>query len=289
MDLKKRLAQLDRLSRKPASGGGAGQETEATNTDPAAALDEMDFEKRSGSAGDFWLRSYRDDLPGPRTPIPNLYEFFTGYADPAPESSGILFMDTETTGLAGGTGTTPFLVGLSWWSADGLHTRQYFLPDPGHEGTLLNELADLASGFRVVVTFNGASYDLPLLRTRARLNRREDPFANLTGWDLLVPARRLWGNRLDNCRQQTLEQEICGLARGRGDIDGSRIPQTWFDFLATGRPGLLPRVLTHNHRDMVGMARLFLLVIEAAHQLEADAGAVSGLPWRDGWALGRIC
>ena len=108
-------------------------------------------------------------------------------------------------------------------------------------------------------------------------------------WDLLVPVRRLYANRLPDCRQQTLEREICDLQRTEGDIEGSRIPQVWFDFLATGQAGLLSRVMTHNHRDMVGMGRLFNLVTGAAQLLARGIDHTGRLNWLDGWALGRIC
>ncbi len=288
MDLKKRLAQLDRLSRRPDPHSAVGADT-AVSADPMETLRNIGLEEQSGSRGTFWTRSHFDTLPVPELPFPSLLEFFSSLPESAPDPGKILFMDTETTGLAGGTGTIPFLVGVSWWVADGLHTRQYFLSDPGHEAALLGELADLAAAFQMVVTFNGASYDLPLMRTRARLNRLEDPFGSLVGWDLLVPSRRLWGNRLDNCRQQTLEKEICRLERDVDDIEGSRIPQTWFDFLATGRPGLLPSVLIHNHRDMLGMGSLFLRVIEAARLVDPGSNPASEMNWLDGWALGRIC
>jgi uncharacterized protein YprB with RNaseH-like and TPR domain len=294
MDLKKRLAQLDRLSRR--SGPGSETSVEDPALDPSAlasvraqTLHELDLRPTDTPAGPVWIREYRDLIPWLKGPLPDLRGFFTRAGDAGCDAGDILFLDTETTGLAGGTGTIPFLVGVSWWEKAALTTRQYFLPDPGQETAMLRELARLASGFRVVVTFNGASFDLPLLRTRARLSRLADPLADLLVWDLLVPARRLFGNRLPDCRQQTLEREICGLGRDSGDIDGSRIPQVWFDFLATGRAGLLPRVLTHNHRDMVGMGLLFEKVTDAAHSLDQGIPLESDHRWQDGWALGRIC
>jgi hypothetical protein len=154
---------------------------------------------------------------------------------------------------------------------------------------MLTDLANLASRFEVLVTFNGASFDLPLLRTRSRLNRLDDPLAELVGWDLRVPGRRLWGHRLENCRQQTLEREVCGRQRLEGDIEGSRIPQVWFDFLSDGAPGLLPNVLTHNHRDMVGMGHLFLKVVEAAARIDGHSITSPEMTWDEAWVLGRIC
>jgi len=259
MDLKKRLAQLDRLS-NPAGHSSHRN----TQSDPAAlaairaaTMAQLGWRESDSPAGPVWSREYRDVLPDPGNPLPNLREFFSRAVDFEADPAEILFLDTETTGLAGGTGTIPFLVGVSWWENGGLTTRQYFLPEPGHEAAMLHELSLLSAAFRIVVTFNGASFDLPLLRTRARLNRLADPVAGLVVWDLLIPVRRLYSNRLPDCRQQTLEREICDLHRTEGDIEGSRIPQVWFDFLATGQAGLLSRVMTHNHRDMVGMGRLF--------------------------------
>jgi uncharacterized protein YprB with RNaseH-like and TPR domain len=294
MDLKKRLAQLDRLSNRSgpvglSSHGNAQPDPAALAAIRAGTMAQLEWHQSDSPAGPVWSREYRDVLCEPGDPLPNLREFFSRPVDFEAQSCQILFLDTETTGLAGGTGTIPFLVGVSWWENGGLTTRQYFLPEPGHEAAMLHELSLLAAGFRIVLTFNGASFDLPLLRTRARLNRLADPMSDLVVWDLLVPVRRLYSNRLPDCRQQTLEREICHLQRTEGDIEGSRIPQVWFDFLATGQAGLLSRVMTHNHRDMVGMGRLFNLVAGAAQSLVRGIDPAGRLNWLDGWALGKIC
>lgn len=285
MDLRKRLASLDRLSRRPGKATGPEPVRAADDGD---ALEALGLTERATPAGPVWVREYSDPTRLSGGSLPDLGGFFTRPADGASSVADLIFLDTETTGLAGGTGTIPFLVGVSWWSDGRLRTRQYFLPGPGREGALLADLESLAGDFAAVVTFNGASFDLPLLRTRARLERRRDPLADLASWDLLVPCRRLWGRRLPDCRQQTLEVEVLGRPRGGGDIDGHRIPQTWFDFLATGRPGDLPAVLTHNHRDMRGMADLLGAVLEAAGSLDA-AAFPEGSGWRSAWARGRIC
>jgi len=281
MDLKKRLASLDRLSRVK-GGGRADAEPVGDTTETLFSLGLIETDGR------LWAREYRDELPAPSRNLPDLEGFFTRTGPEGLLAEDLLFLDTETTGLAGGTGTIPFLVGVAWWSRGHLVTRQFFMPGPGRESPMLSALEELARQFKVVVTFNGASFDLPLLRTRARLDRRDDPLASLVSWDLLVPARRLWGNALPNCRQQTLEVAICGQKRLRGDIDGSRIPQSWFDFLATGRPGDLPEVRCHNHRDMKGMALLFKKVVESAHLTERPT-SVGSASWREAWSMGRIC
>jgi len=288
MDLKKRLARLDRLTSKR-----TGQSPESVDAVSGEVLERaltgLGLEPVRTPAGEIWVREYRDELAPPTKPLPDLAEFFTRAREANPEPAELLLLDTETTGLAGGTGTLAFLVGVSWWEGEGLVTRQYFLAGPGREAALLSDLRRLGKRFRVVMTFNGASFDLPLLRTRSLMNRLPDPLAELVSWDLLVPARRLWGRLLPDCRQQTLEVEVCGRRRGRGDIEGSQIPQTWFDFLGTGEVGLLPSVLRHNRRDMVGMADLLRRIVDAAAGIARSGQEIVEEPWQVLWAKARIC
>lgn len=286
MDLKKRLASLDRMTRRPQSA------TPEVREFSAGAAEEMatgllGLETEATALGPCFFKDYRENLPLPAEPLPDFTGFLSRPGADIPGVSDILFLDTETTGLAGGTGTIAFLVGLSWWSAAQFHTRQYFLCGPAGEAALLQQLHKIASGFKAVATFNGASFDLPLLRTRALMNRLDHPWDHLHGWDLLVPARRLWGRQLDNCRQQTVESAVCGLGRGEQDIEGHLIPQTWFDFLQQGRPGGLVKVLYHNQRDMVGMGSIFLEMVALARRLNG-AGPDREDDWHAAWALGRI-
>ena len=287
MDLRKRLSQLDSLTRRSTSGDMAPKPM-----DPArigSTMADLGLEEEQTSAGPIWTRRALDPVPPPDS-LPSFAGFFT-HADAAqPHSGDLLFLDTETTGLAGGTGTIAFLVGASWWTDQGLATCQYFLSAPGQEPALLEALGELAKSFGVVVTFNGASFDLPLLRTRALMNRATDPLASLVSWDLLVPARRLRRRMLENCRQQTLEESVCGLPARTGDIDGAGIPAVWFEFLAGGGAGQLDRVLHHNHLDMLGMAHLFSKVVERASLVHQNAATVlAENDWREDWSLGRIC
>jgi uncharacterized protein YprB with RNaseH-like and TPR domain len=200
----------------------------------------------------------------------------------------VLFLDTETTGLAGGTGTLAFLIGLAWWNPGGsLEVRQLFLPGPGREGPLLSELARLASRFRVVATYNGACFDLPLLRTRARLARRPDPLGHLVGWDLLVATRRCWGRRLADCRQQTIEELVCGRPRGDGDIAGALIPAAYLAFVQEGLVGDLPAVLRHHRRDMQGLALVLSALADEAAALERQDHQPTH--WSTAWSRALIC
>jgi hypothetical protein len=178
---------------------------------------------------------------------------------------------------------------LAWWSEGRFHVRQYFLPGPGRELSILKACAALAKRFRVVVTFNGNGFDLPLLRTRALMARMKDPFRDLVSWDLLPAVRRLWGRRLTDCRQQTLEASVCGRRRGPGDIEGAQIPQVYFRYLREGDTTVLKRVLRHNYRDMVGMAYLFRRVATRTRTLaRLPVRGRASVPWQDAWANGRI-
>lgn len=274
MDLKKRLARLDRGHRPPAS----------ERTPTARRAEEFGLAEDTTRAGVVWRRRRMADLPPPA--LPDLTGFLARHVGAAAAAHDLLFLDTETTGLAGGTGTVPFLVGLAWWEDGTFVVEQLFLPGPAHEPALLAALDHATAGRRVVVTYNGASFDLPLLRTRALLQRTTSPLDGLAHWDLLVPARRVWSRRLPDCRQQTVEEEVTGYARGAGDIGGGRIPQVWFDFLADGRGDLLPAVLRHNRRDMEGMARILAAVCGIAAVLDDPAACTD---WRDAWARARIC
>ena len=299
MDLKKRLASLDRLTSRPSQAPLPGQPVAARAESIFAELLDLGLcpltdDPRPG-LDQVMVLDHADQVPCPADPLPSLKGFFVRGGQEAASFRQVLFLDTETTGLMGGTGTLAFLVGVSWWEAeDRLRTRQYFLSGPGAEPGLLSALHDLAAGFRVVATYNGAAFDLPLLRTRALLNRMVAPWDEVASWDLLVPCRRLWGRALPDCRQQTLEREVCGLRRGAEDLPGHLIPQTWFHFLQGGGTGDLQRVLYHNRRDMVGLAHIFGHLVRHAEDLEkgpsqSPAGPTGpGGPWHRAWRLGCL-
>jgi uncharacterized protein YprB with RNaseH-like and TPR domain len=168
------------------------------------------------------------------------------------------FLDTETTGLAGGTGTAAFLVGLGFVDEDRFHVRQYFMRDYHEEAALLRGVADDLAAFRHVVTFNGRTFDLPLLEARYRLNRERFPLADVLHLDLLPPARRLWKLRLLSCRLQALESDLLDLRR-RSDVPGEEIPGIYFDYVRRRDGRALLRVLEHNRVDVVSLAALAVL------------------------------
>ena len=168
--------------------------------------------------------------------------------------SDALFLDTETTGLSGGTGTMAFLIGLGWFEEGRFHIRQILARDFGEEPAALACLQEIAAQKKFLVTFNGKAFDVNLLATRFILNRMQSSLHELPHLDLLHPSRRLLGHRLENCRLATLEADILGVER-EGDIPGWEIPQRYFDWLRRRDPRLLADIFnTTAGRDFDGDA-----------------------------------
>ena len=172
-----------------------------------------------------------------------------------------LFLDTETTGLAGGTGTYPFLVGVAWWDAGGLQVEQLFMRDFSEEHSLLEELAARIAERPVLLTFNGKAFDWPLLENRFVMTRSIKAPRLAAHLDLLHPARALWKLRLGSVRLIELERQVLDAARlgwqRNDDISSALIPQYYFDYLRGGPPAPLAGVLRHNQMDLRGLAALF--------------------------------
>jgi uncharacterized protein len=172
--------------------------------------------------------------------------------------SNLIFVDTETTGLSGGTGTLAFLVGLGYFTHDGFLLKQFILSDPAEEPSLLLEISKLCSHFLGIVTFNGKGFDIPLLRTRFILNRLPNPFDLMVHFDLLFLSRKIWKNRLQSRALQDLEQEILDIPRTEDEVPGWMIPPIYFDYLRNGDPAPLKGILYHNGMDILSLAALFL-------------------------------
>lgn len=169
------------------------------------------------------------------------------------------YLDTETTGLAGGAGTMAFLIGAAQVTPDGLKLKQWFIREHGEEASALESLAEYLSNYDTVVTYNGRSYDQPLLETRYTLSRQKTPFSKLEHLDLLYGARRLWKLRYESCRLVELEKQILGHERV-GDVPGELIPQLYFEYLRTGRAGKLKAVIEHNALDILSLAFLAAII-----------------------------
>ena len=175
--------------------------------------------------------------------------------DCSPE--GFAFLDTETTGLAGGTGTYAFLVGLGRFEGEQFRLIQFFMRDPGEEPAQLAALAEFLQPCQALVTFNGKSFDVPLLNTRYVVNGTASPMAGLAHVDLLHLARRLWRDRLPSRALGYLEAHILGAARTEEDVAGWLIPALYFDYLRSGDARPLKNVFYHNAMDILALAALF--------------------------------
>ncbi len=172
------------------------------------------------------------------------------------ETRNLVFLDTETSGLAGGTGTFAFLIGLGRFTADGFRLTQIFMRDPIEEPAALAAVTEFLQPLDALVTFNGKSFDAPLLRNRYIINGHAVPFTDATHLDLLPLARRLWRDRLESRALKSLEEHILGAMRTEMEVPGWLIPQIYFDYLASGDARPLKGVLYHNAMDVVAMAAL---------------------------------
>lgn len=192
-----------------------------------------------------------------------------------------LFLDTETTGLAGGTGTYPFLVGIAWWDAGGLQVEQFFMRDFSEEHSVLHELAARLAERSVLVTFNGKSFDWPLLENRFIMTRLIPTPRLSAHLDLLHPARALWKLRLGSVRLIELERRVLDAPRlgwhRENDIDSSLIPQYYFDYLRGGSTQPLAGVVRHNQMDLRGLAALFGKINAFLAAQEKDREGVDSL------------
>jgi hypothetical protein len=169
------------------------------------------------------------------------------------------FLDTETTGLAGGTGTYAFLIGVGSIDSQGFRLRQFFMRDYGEEPSQLARLAEYLAQFDVLITYNGKAYDQPLLETRFRMVRSRHPFDRMEHLDLLFGARRLWKLRLESCRLVDLENRVLGVER-HGDLPGSLIPYCYFDYLRSRKAMPLIPIFDHNATDILSLACLTAIV-----------------------------
>ncbi|WP_176444712.1 ribonuclease H-like domain-containing protein [Paenibacillus herberti] len=199
-----------------------------------------------------------------------------------PESGGVptpgevLFLDLETTGLGGGTGNVAFMMGLAYYESDAFVIRQFLIRHPAEELAMLTELELLLSRFRWLATYNGRSFDWPLVQTRLIMNGLGRELPELLHLDFLHPSRSIWKNTLTSCRLSHVEEERLGIFR-LDDVPGSLAPTLYFRYLAEGDPAVLEGVFRHNEQDMVSLA---CLGIRFGQLLGGEAG--SGFPMPEG-------
>ena len=172
------------------------------------------------------------------------------------DPSRLAFLDTETSGLSGGTGTYAFMVDVGRFDGDIFRLAQFFLRDPSEEPAMLEALADFLAPAHALVTFNGKAFDAPLLKTRYQLHRIPVPFADYAHIDLLPLARRLWRDRLASRALKSLEENILQAPRTTEEVPGYEIPWLYFDYLRTRDASPLKGVFYHNAMDVVAMAAL---------------------------------
>lgn len=194
-----------------------------------------------------------------------------------------LFIDTETTGLSGGTGTYAFMVGVGYFSEERFIVEQFLMRNQAEERDMLTLLSERLAGFRYVVSFNGKSFDLPLLKSRLILSRLQRDVLDLPHLDLLYPSRRIWKRSLESCRLSNLERELLGIER-TDDVPGELIPGIYFQYLETGDPSRMERVFYHNRLDILSLVTLTVL-IQRRFLDHTSASLEDGL---EQYSLGRI-
>lgn len=175
--------------------------------------------------------------------------------------SKIIFFDLETTGLAGGAGTWPFLCGIGWYEENSFVVEQYFMEDYPYEGIMLRGLTEKMKKAEALVTFNGKTFDVPLLKTRLIFNRMRLNL-EIPHIDLLHPSRRLWRGVFPDCSLGSIEENFFGLKRAR-DIDSSLIPMIYFNYVRGRRREMMLPVFDHNVQDVATLGSLLLFFCRA--------------------------
>ena len=220
-------------------------------------------------------------------------------ASGAVKDARTLFVDLETTGLSGGAGTVAFLVGVGWFDLGAFQVRQFLLTSYASERALLCAVAECFDAAALLVTYNGKTFDVPVMETRWLFHRMPLPLESVRHFDMLHPARRLWRNRVADasgmerrprapneddggCRLGTLERVLCDVTRV-GDVPGMEIPSRYFRFLRTGDARPLEPVLEHNRLDLISLAAV------AAHAVElVEHGSERCRDASEALALGRV-
>ncbi len=176
-------------------------------------------------------------------------------ATPALES--LIFLDTETTGLSGGTGTMPFMIGAGRFIENQFVVEQFFVRNPAEETAQLAALSEFVEGVEGIVTYNGKSFDLPIINTRYIMQRLSNPFTTATHFDLLPFTRRIWKSRLGQCNLGNIETQVLGFHREQADIPGYLVPDFYREYLFTGDATHMPGIFYHNEIDVLSLSALF--------------------------------
>jgi len=191
-------------------------------------------------------------------------------------TENVVFLDTETTGLSGGTGTFAFLVGVSKQSSKGHEFTQFLLRDPSEETAMLTSLSEYMSDASAIATYNGKSFDIPLLNNRYLLHGLTSPFIDLAHIDLLPMARKIWKKKLASRRLSNVEIEILRVERSLDEVPGYLVPQVYFDYLRSGDARPLSGVLYHNEMDVLSLSTLLQYFINSLSNLDPGVVETSG-------------
>lgn len=225
------------------------------------AWSRLGFELRTGSGGECLTREveYAADHRHGHFAVADLLTAGTALArlDPAgrhvaPER--LLYLDTETTGLGQGAGNVPFLIGLGWWTGEAFIVRQHLIRHPGEEAAMLAMLAEKLPSFSHLVTYNGRTFDWPLVKNRFVMHRMKPP-KDPAHFDFLYPSRSLWRTTLPSVRLGAVEEAKLGIFR-EDDIPGAMAPQLYFRYLAERDVSLLAGVIRHNELDIATLLTL---------------------------------
>lgn len=173
----------------------------------------------------------------------------------------IAFLDVETSSLSSGSGTLAFLIGICSFNQSGVNLVQIFLDDPIHEPVFINYLDNMLLNTKLLVTYNGKTFDIPVLKTRYSLNRIPHQFNSIAHIDLLAISRKLWRLRLESRTLSSIEREILEFHRDQTEVPGWLVPQLYYDYLQTGDAAILEGVFYHNKMDILSLSALFQYVI----------------------------
>lgn len=196
-----------------------------------------------------------------------------------------VFFDTETSGLSGGAGTFIFLCGYGYFTSAGFTLRQFFMPDPGSEQALLQSMDRFLSPFTVIISFNGKSFDEPLMNNRYRMYGCQSALSGKQHFDMLNVARKLWKLRLPSRALKDLEVEILNLRRSSEEIPGYMVPEIYSEYLFSKDATPLAGVFYHNAMDILSLAALTLYVGKALDEIDSDIL----LPAEDMYSIAVMC
>jgi len=227
--------------------------------------------------GDIFRAEYSYDLHEPygnlnlgqiyslnRQLLPEIFQI----SDPV-DPQRLLFIDTETTGLSGGTGTVAFMIGLGFIENHRFIVHQYFITQLSHEEGMLELLRKVIPKFDCMVSYNGKSFDIPLLNSRFVMNRMQPIPEDTNHIDLLHSTRTFWKYSMENCKLKTVETDLLGLFR-EDDIPGDMIPDAYFDYLRSRRIDKIERIFYHNRFDIITMLANLILILNAYESREPD-------------------